>query len=112
MDEITYPSRTSTVQPLKFGNGEVISFYTLLGMWLLIHAGLKLNLVSKWSPWGHSKWYPRISFVLHIIFWTNIKILLFIEERQNEPSYLDKRVYTIIKDCFMNIFFLLIQYFA
>ena len=28
-------SQTSTVQPLKFGNGLVISSHTLLGMWLL-----------------------------------------------------------------------------
>ena len=28
--------------PLKFGNGYVISFQTLLDMWLLIHAGIKV----------------------------------------------------------------------
>ena len=32
-------SQTSTVQPLTFGNGWVILSHTLLGMWLLIHAG-------------------------------------------------------------------------
>ena len=37
----------STVQPLKFGNRWVISSHTLLGMWLLIYGGLKLNHVSK-----------------------------------------------------------------
>ena len=36
-------SQTSTVQPLKFGNGKVISSHTLLCMWLLIHAGIKVN---------------------------------------------------------------------
>ena len=30
-------SQTSTVAPMKFGNGYVISSRTLLGMWLLIH---------------------------------------------------------------------------
>ena len=28
------------VLPLKFGNRHVISSHTLLGMWLLIHAGI------------------------------------------------------------------------
>ena len=32
--------RTATEQPLKFGNKQTISTYTLLGMWLLIHAGI------------------------------------------------------------------------
>ena len=29
--------------PLKFRNGKVISSHTLLSMWLLIHAGIKVN---------------------------------------------------------------------
>ena len=33
--------------PLKFGNRWVISFYTLLGMWLFIYAGIKVNLRYK-----------------------------------------------------------------
>ena len=36
-------SQTSTVAPLKFGNGYVISFHTLQGMWLLIRDGIKLT---------------------------------------------------------------------
>ena len=28
---------------LKFRNGEVISTHTLLGMWLLSHAGININ---------------------------------------------------------------------
>ena len=36
-------SQTSTVQPLKFGNGLVISFQTLLDMWLFIHAGIQVK---------------------------------------------------------------------
>ena len=36
-------SQTSTVQPLKFGNGYVIPSNTLMGMWLLIHADIKVN---------------------------------------------------------------------
>ena len=38
------------VQPLKFGNREVISSRTLPGVWLLIHAGLKLIHVNKSVP--------------------------------------------------------------
>ena len=37
-DEITYP-----FQPLKFGDEEVISSCPLLGMWLYIHAEIKIN---------------------------------------------------------------------
>ena len=36
-------SQTSTVQRLKFGNAYAIWFYTLLDMWLLVHAGIKFN---------------------------------------------------------------------
>ena len=36
-------SYTLTVQPLKFGNGLVISSHTLLNMWLLVHAVIKVN---------------------------------------------------------------------
>ena len=53
MDKITYiimrgmklviDPQTSTVQPLKFGNGQAISFHTLLGVWLLIHTGIEVN---------------------------------------------------------------------
>ena len=35
------------MQPLKFRNGYVISSHTLQGIWLLIHAEIKLNHVSK-----------------------------------------------------------------
>ena len=37
-------SQTSTVAPLKFGIGHVISSYILWWMWLFIHAGNKVNL--------------------------------------------------------------------
>ena len=36
-------SQTSMVQPLKFGNGFIISFHTLLSMWLFVHVGIELN---------------------------------------------------------------------
>ena len=36
-------SQAATVQMLKFGDGWVISFHNLLGMWLLINAGIKIN---------------------------------------------------------------------
>ena len=47
--------QTSTVQPLKFEHAEAISSHTLLGMWLLINAKvkvklLKLNYETKRSP--------------------------------------------------------------
>ena len=43
-------SQTWTVAPLKFGNGYVISYLILLGIWLLVHAGLTLNPVKKMGP--------------------------------------------------------------
>ena len=43
-------SQTSTIAPLKFGNGKVISSHTLLGMWLFIRVRIKLNHISKGAP--------------------------------------------------------------
>ena len=43
-------SETSTVQPLKFGKGKVISSHTLLAMWLLIYAGIKVNPCGSRGP--------------------------------------------------------------
>ena len=37
-------SQTSTVQPLYIGNEWVILYLFLLGMWVLIHAGITVNL--------------------------------------------------------------------
>ena len=39
-DEITYPLQTSTMQTMKSGNGQVVLPNTLLGVWLLIYAGI------------------------------------------------------------------------
>ena len=46
-DEITYPSQTSMVQPLKFGNGLLNPSHILLGMSLLTHVGIKDNLSPR-----------------------------------------------------------------
>ena len=40
-DEITYPFPNVNSAT---GNGQVISSHMLLGMWLLIHAGIKVKL--------------------------------------------------------------------
>ena len=37
-------SQTLTAAPLKFGNVKAITRYTLQGIWILIHAGIKVNL--------------------------------------------------------------------
>ena len=43
-------SQTSTAAPLKFGNGLIISSHNLMGVWLLIHAMMNVNLhESKWN---------------------------------------------------------------
>ena len=36
-------SQISTVQPLKFENGYVVSSHTLVDMRLLLHAGIKVK---------------------------------------------------------------------
>ena len=36
-------SQTSIAAPLKFGNGKVISSHTLRGLWLFMHAVIKMN---------------------------------------------------------------------
>ena len=41
--EITYLFPHINAVALKFGNGWVIPWHTLLGMWLLIHAVIKIN---------------------------------------------------------------------
>ena len=41
--ENTYPFQTSTLQPLSFGNGWVISSHTILDVWSVIHSGIWLN---------------------------------------------------------------------
>ena len=42
--ELLFHSQTSMAALLKFGNVWIISYYTLLGMWLFIHAEIKTNL--------------------------------------------------------------------
>ena len=42
-DKITYPFVNFNGAPLKFVNGYVIMFHTFLGMWLLIHVGIKVK---------------------------------------------------------------------
>ena len=44
-------SQTSTVALLKFGNGYVFSSQILLGKWLLIHAGIKVNPYRKYKDY-------------------------------------------------------------
>ena len=46
-DEITYPFSNFKGATIKIWNNLIISSHILLGMWLLIHAGLKLNHLSK-----------------------------------------------------------------
>ena len=51
--ELLIHSQISTVQPLKFGNGQVILSHTLLcslGMWSRIHTQIELIHVSKRDP--------------------------------------------------------------
>ena len=52
--KLLIPSQTLTVQPLKFGNEQVILSHTWMGMWLLIHVETKIRHVSSdrlASPW-------------------------------------------------------------
>ena len=50
--EIPYPF---PVRQFKFGNEKVISFHTLLGMWVLVHAEISVDLCSlKWRVFNTS----------------------------------------------------------
>ena len=56
-DETTYPYQTS-MAPLKFLNGWLISSHTLLSIWLRIHAVIKVNQdtdVSRQTYWSENK---------------------------------------------------------
>ena len=50
-------SQTLTVELLKFGNCEVIASDTLLGMWLLIDAGIQVNPWACFFPLGAKSAY-------------------------------------------------------
>ena len=55
-----------SVQPLKLGDGYVISFHTSLGGWLLTHAGIKFNNVSNdVSDWADVRLGLRHFILLH-----------------------------------------------
>ena len=58
-------SQTSTVKLLKLKNGSIFLFHTLLDMWLVIHAEMKVNPChpSKWSRWNN-----RLVLTVHYIF--------------------------------------------
>ena len=43
-------SQSSTVQPLKYVNGYVISSHTFLGMWILLYAVIKVNPCESKGP--------------------------------------------------------------
>ena len=49
-DEITYPFSNFNSAAVEVWNGFVISSHTLLGMWLLIHARIKIFYVSQRGP--------------------------------------------------------------
>ena len=69
-------SLTSTVQPLKFRNGQVISSHTLLGVWLLIHAGIKVNTLRPRQNGRHFADDIFKCIFLNENFWIPIKISL------------------------------------
>ena len=50
--EMRFPThfQTSTVQPVMFSYGQVISPHILLGGWLFIHAGFEFISVYKKGP--------------------------------------------------------------
>ena len=49
LDDMGCEAEWPTYAPLKFGDGSVISSHTLLDMWLLIHAWIKVKPCKlKW----------------------------------------------------------------
>ena len=75
--EIIYShSQTSTVKVFKFGNRYKISFHTCLGIWLLIHVGIKVNPCLLNGPliWDFitttsslAWWYHWIGYLLNTL---------------------------------------------
>ena len=73
-------SQTSTMQPLKFGNGLITSSHTLLGMWFLFH--VKLHCVPKRGPlwqrschlrlWKRALWIYNFTTCLGLPMWNEI----------------------------------------
>ena len=65
-------SQTSMVHPLMFGIGQEISSSISLGMWLLTHAGIEVNHVSKRgfgcgrASYNHRKSVVRKNDILRI----------------------------------------------
>ena len=77
-------SQTSTVQPLMFGNGSVSSSHTLLGMWLLNHAGLQgdqdgvtkpVSSIPSISPYFNT--IKVLEYLLNI-YWISIEYHVYI----------------------------------
>ena len=58
-NEITYPFQTSTVQPLKFENGYVISPILFYACDCLSMLELKLSCVNKSGSWYWNKDVPE-----------------------------------------------------
>ena len=48
--ELFIRPQPSTVLPLKHGNGQVLSYHALLGVWLLIRAVIKVNTCYHKEP--------------------------------------------------------------
>ena len=71
-------SKTSTVQPLKFGNGWVIPAETLLGMWLLIHAGIKVKPCLQKRP-QYTLCVPK-TYSIAVIKWSRGKITTILQK--------------------------------
>ena len=82
-------SQTSTIAPLKFGNGKVISSHTLLGMWLFIHVRIKLNILVKGPPGSPRRHRKR--------------------KRHQTISIYNTDLLSLCQDCFMKIPILMSQ---
>ena len=63
--KLRLPSKTSTMQSLKFGNGEAILSHALPRLWFLNHAGINSIHVGKWGP--GVKWYICYTVVHFLI---------------------------------------------
>ena len=59
--ETTYPLQASTVQPLKFENGKVISSHTVQWIWLLILTGYKV-------PWNDGEYREDMTFLVYMSY--------------------------------------------
>ena len=88
--------QTSVVQPLKFGNNFI---FTLLGMWLLIRGGIKVNTLKK-DAWTRKQGSNKASINT---FWPTFKHINIVERTFNNRFLSDFKGVKLSQKCFSSV---------